>query len=144
MSILKIFMNMSQRDPFGLCKSLKSNQNFIARRGSENFTFPQTCLPAGRYSEMSGCGSSYFALRKSGYKNFTFTKYSEMTGYRDLSTIQQIHCSPKLPSSIGGNFLTPQLLNFSTKSIKDMFKIKTIFPKGIPSEKTLDNQYYRK
>jgi hypothetical protein len=45
----------------------------------KNFTFPQTCRQAGRYSEMTGCGS-YFASRKSEYKNFTFPKYSEMIG----------------------------------------------------------------
>jgi hypothetical protein len=55
------------------------NKRRIPQIPEKTFTLPQTCLPAGRYSEMTGCGS-YFALRKSGYKNFTFPKYSEMTG----------------------------------------------------------------
>jgi hypothetical protein len=58
-----------------------------AKEVGKNFTFPKTCLPVDRCSEMTGCGS-YFASRKSRYENFTIPKYSEMTGYSNPVTGQ--------------------------------------------------------
>jgi hypothetical protein len=89
--------------------------------GKKNFTFPKTCLLAGRYTEMSGYGACLgpkvifsnneykinklhnymFANNLSRYgeggQNFILKKYSEMTG---AAVRQQARTASFFPNSI--------------------------------------------